>query len=198
MVSLGSGACQPVTGLDTENSFSFPDPILWKIMFPSFSHALCDMGTRKRATCQGNPMDPRFPGGTYPVCPFAFLFLDMGMERTGGDGCPLPFTLGHYLSLPWNSLQCPLVSKSGQNLWAKSLGRLGSLPVSWSDRQTRTLNDTQRESREMGDGCDRGWLGFHLFLFYFLATWWDFWILLVQDKHQCPGGISFGELFLRM
>ena len=64
------------------------------------------------------PYGSQIPGGTYLVCPFSYLFLDVGMEQTGGDGCPLPFTLGHCLSLPWDSLQCPLVAKSGQNLWA--------------------------------------------------------------------------------
>lgn len=54
MVSLGSGVCQPVTGLETGNTFSFPVLILWKRL-SKFSHALCDMVTRKRGHMPGDP-----------------------------------------------------------------------------------------------------------------------------------------------
>lgn len=71
MGSIGLGECPPVTGLDTENSFSFPAPILWAITFPSFSHALFDMGSRKEATCRRDPCprEVQSPGEQLVPCP---------------------------------------------------------------------------------------------------------------------------------
>ena len=50
------------------------------------------------------PREPRVQGAFIQSVPF-LLVLDMRMEMTGGDGCPLPSTLAHCPSLPWDSLQ---------------------------------------------------------------------------------------------
>ena len=106
VVSLSSGVCQPVTSLDTQISFSLPDLTLWKIMFPSLSPALCDMGTRKRATCQRPP-----PLGS-PESRGHLSSLSFSLPVPGGEDGEswrgwlfFPFTVSYCLSLPWDALR---------------------------------------------------------------------------------------------
>lgn len=123
-VSLGSGACQLVTGPDTESPFSFPALILWNIMFLSCSHALCDMGTREGAPCKRDspPRESRSPGHLLSL-PFPFPDSRIG---NGKDGFPPPLTFSSCLSLPWGTACSTLRWLS----LAKSLGRKGSFLVS--------------------------------------------------------------------
>lgn len=104
--SLGSGACQLVTGLDTESPFSFPSPILWNIMFLSCSHALCDMGTRAGVPCKRDspPREPRSPGHLLSL-PFSFPVPRAG---NGKDGFPPPLAFSSCLSPPWGQPAAPL------------------------------------------------------------------------------------------
>lgn len=108
-VSLGSRGYRPVTGLDTQNPFSFPTLILWKIMFPGCSHALCDRGTRKGATFRRN-FQSRQTGsrGHLPSLPFSLPVPGIGDGERGW--LPLSFYL---LFLPVPTLGQPAAPLGG-------------------------------------------------------------------------------------
>lgn len=100
-----------LTGLDTENPFSFPALILGKTTFPSFSHALYNMGTRKGVTHRRNlcPREVQSPAGNLSTFP------EMGMERMASLLEP---NKPRACACTGDSLQCPQVTNSGHNLSA--------------------------------------------------------------------------------
>lgn len=110
MVSLGSGVCQPVTGLDTGNTFSFPVLILWKRLFLSLAMPFVTWiqgnGAHARETL---PQGAQSPGGIYSICPFL-----TGPGREDGKDwrgrLPSPF---YFRSLPISALGRAAVPSDG-------------------------------------------------------------------------------------